>query len=229
MEIKETQPELLAHPYTEAGLKEQAISHWQKAGQRATQRSANIEAISHLTKGLALLNTLPDSPMRTQNELMLQIALGAPLIATKGFAAPEVGTVFTQARALCQQVGETPQLFPVLMGLRLFYTVRGELQTARELSKQLLRLAQGVQNPAYLMGAHYALGVPLFLLGEFAFARAHLEQSLALYDPRQHHSHTFLYGQDPGIACLSVLFSVLWVLGYPDQALQKSRDAITLA
>ena len=116
-ETKETQPELLAHHYTEAGLIAQAIPYWQKAGQRATQRSANMEAIAHLTKGLELLKTLPDTPERTQQELTLQLALGAPLMATKGYAAPEVDRAYTRARELCQQMGETPQLFPVLWGL----------------------------------------------------------------------------------------------------------------
>ena len=113
------------------GLIAQAIPYWQQAGQRAIQRSANAEAISHLTKGLELLKTLPDTPGRAQQELTLQITLGAPLQATKGYGAPEVEKVYTRARELCQQVGETPQLFPVLWGLWLFYLARGELQTAR--------------------------------------------------------------------------------------------------
>ena len=119
-ETVETQPELVAHHYTEAGLAEQAIPYWQRAGQRASQRSANVEAISHLTKGLELLKTLPDTPERAQQELTLQIALGAPLMATKGYAAPEVGKAYTRARELCQQVGDTPQLFPVLWGYGRF-------------------------------------------------------------------------------------------------------------
>ena len=153
-----------------------------------------MEAIGHLTKGLELLKTLPDTPERTQQELTLQIALGAPLIATKGYAAPEVERAYTRARELCQQVGETPQLFPVLWGLWKFYLVRAELQTARELGEQLLSLAQSVQDPALLLEAHHALGWTLFLSGEFASAREHLEQGIALYDPQQHRSHAFLYG-----------------------------------
>jgi predicted ATPase len=100
-----------------------------------------VEAIGHLTKGLKLLKTLPDTPARTQQELTLQIALGPALMATKGYAAPEVEQAFARARELCQQIGETPQLFPVLLGLRSFYTVRGEYRIARELGEQLLRLA----------------------------------------------------------------------------------------
>src|SRR5713226_8311232 len=122
-ELVDTQPELLAQHYTEAGQSARAIAYWQRAGERALQRSANLEAISHLTKGLEVLRTLPDSPERLQHELDLQITLGQALTVTKGYAAPEVGHAYARARELCQQVGETPQLFPVLRGLWNFYLI----------------------------------------------------------------------------------------------------------
>ena len=147
-ETKATQPELVAHHYTEAGLVVQALPYWQQAGQRAAQRSANAEAISHLTRGLELLKTLPATVEHAQQELGFQIALGAPLTATKGFAAPEVGTVYLRAQELCEQVGDTPETFPVLSGLFSFYIVRAEYKQAHELGKQLLRLAQSRQDPA---------------------------------------------------------------------------------
>ncbi|HEV8715146.1 MAG TPA: adenylate/guanylate cyclase domain-containing protein, partial [Candidatus Binatia bacterium] len=228
-EARETQPELLAHHYTEAGRISQAIPYWQQAGQRAIQRSANVEAISHLTKGVELLRALPDTPERSQYELMLQITLGVPLMITQGYAALEVEKAYTRARELCQQLGETPQLFPVLRGLWTFYLVRAELQTAHELGKQLLRLAQSVQDPALLLEAHLALGNTLFFLGELAPAREHLEQGITLYDPQQHRSHAFLYGQDPGVDGLSYAALVLWLLGYSDQALKRSHEALALA
>ncbi len=124
-ETVETQPELVAHHYTEAGLAEQAIPYWQRAGQRASERSAYVEAIGHLTKGLEVLQALPDTPERAQQELDLQIALGQAFIATKGQAAPEVGHVFNRARELCQQVGEPPQLFRVLNGAAYFSCCAG--------------------------------------------------------------------------------------------------------
>ncbi len=229
LETKETQPELLAHHYTEAGLIAQAILYWQKAGERASQRSANVEAIGHLASALNLLNTLPDTPERAQQELALQIALGAPLIATKGYAAPEMERVYTRAWEICQQVGQTPQLFPVLEGLRVFYFVRAELKRTRQLSEQLLTLAQNFQEPALLVEAHMALGVTLMFLGEFALAREHSEQGIALYDPLRHRSLAFLYGQDPGVVCLSHIAWALWFLGYPSQAVEKSKEALTLA
>jgi class 3 adenylate cyclase len=156
-ETKETQPELLAHHYTEAGLVALAISYWQQAGQRAAQRSANVEAISHLTTGLELLKTLPNTPERAQQELVLQIGLGEPLKATKGYAALEVEQVYTRARELCQQLEETPQLFPVLWGLWSFYLQRADHAMARQLAEQSLGIAQSTKDPAFLPQAHYAL------------------------------------------------------------------------
>jgi predicted ATPase len=228
-ETVETQPELLAHHCTEAGLIEQAIPYWQKAGQRATQRSAHVEAISHLTKGLELLKTLPDTSERAQQELTLQITLGAPLIATKGNAVPEVEKVYTRALELCRRVGKTPQLFPVLGGLCSFYLTRGEFKTARELGEQRMYLAQSVQDPALLVEAHRTLGATLFWLGEFASARAHLAQGIALYDSQRHSSQAFLYVQDPRVHCLSYMALALWPLGYPDEALERISEALTLA
>jgi predicted ATPase/class 3 adenylate cyclase len=222
-------PELVAHHYTEAGLIPQAIPYWQRAGQIAGQRSAHAEAISHLTKGLDLLKTLPDTSERVQYELTLQIALGAPLIATRGYAAPAVEDAYARALELCRQIEDPPQLFPALWGLSAFHGVRAELKTARELSEQLLRLAQGVQCPALLLEAHHALGQYLYFMGDFSNAREHFEQAIALYDPRQHSSLAYLYGQDPGMACLSYLAWTLWFLGYADQALERSAEALTLA
>jgi class 3 adenylate cyclase/predicted ATPase len=225
----ETQPELVAHHYTEAGLSAQAIPYWQRAGQRALERSANLEAVAHLTKGLALLATLPDTPECAQQELLIQTTLGPALMTTKGSAAPEVLQSYARARELCRQVGETPQLFPTLMGLWHFYLVRAAFQTAHELGEQLLALAQRQQAPVLLLLAHRALGTTFLWLGEFTLARAHLEQVMAPYDPQQHHFLTFSYGSDVKVHCLSYMALILEWLGYPNQALQKSHEALTLA
>ncbi len=220
----------LAHHYSRSGNTEKAIEYLQRAGQQAVQRSANAEAVTHLTSALELLKTLPDTPERTQQELTLQIALGVPLSATKGYGTSEMGQVYARALELCRQVGNTPQLSPVLHGLWEFYLLRVELQTARELGEQMFSLAHRGQNPALLLEAHQALGATLFEFGEFVPAREHLEQGIALYDPQQHRSHAFLYyGLDSGVACRSRMASVLWLLGYPEQALTRSREALTLA
>ena len=228
-EICETQPELLAHHYMDAGLSEQAVGYWHKAGQRAVERSAHVEAIRHLTKGIEVLKTLPETPECARQELDVQTTLGQALMATKGYAAPAVEQAYTRARELGQQVGETRQLFPVLWGLWVFYVVRAEYKRARELAEQLLSLAQSVHTPAFLLEAHRALGITLSYLGEAAPAREHLERGIALYNPQQHRSHAFLYAIDPGVGCLSYAARVLWYLGYPDQALKSMHAALILA
>jgi class 3 adenylate cyclase/predicted ATPase len=226
-ETVESQPELLAHHYTEAGLSAQALPYWQRAGQHALQRSAHVEAISHLTKGLEVLQTLPDNPERTQHELTLHLPLGAALMATKGYAAPEVERVYARARALCQQAGETPQRFRVLRGLWAFYVLRGALQTARELAEQCLRLTQSPPEPTLLLPASLTLGGTLFWLGELVPARAHLEQGLTLYDPQKRRARAIV--QDPVVNGLYHAAVALWCLGYPDQARARIHEALTLA
>ena len=228
-QTKETQPELLAHHYTEAGLIEQAIPYWQKAGERATQRSAYTEAISHLTVGLELIKTLPDTSKRAQQELMLQVTLGTTLMATQGYAAPEVGKVYARARELCRQVNETPHLFSVLWGLTTFYGVRGELQTAQELVKHFVGLAQNVRDTVLRTAVLHASGAVSVLLGEFTRAREHLEQGISLYDPHQHRSYITFFGEDLSVSCLCWGALALFSLGYPDQALKRTHEALLLA
>jgi predicted ATPase len=228
-ETKDTQPELLAHHYTEAGLIAHAIPYWQQAGQHAVQRSANTEAVSHLMTAFELLKTRPDTSERAEQELVLQITIGPAWMAVKGYAAPEVERAYSRARDLCQQIDETSQLFTVLRGLWIFYQVRAELRTARELGEQLLQLAQDAQDPSLLLEAHYTLGETLYYLGEFTSAYAHTKQGIALYDPQQHRSHAFFYGVDPGMLCLIRAALVLWLFGYPEQAVKRSQEALALA
>jgi predicted ATPase len=228
-ELTERQPELLAHHYTEAGLNVEAIPCWRRAGQGAVERSAHVEAVSHLTKGLELVNTLPNSHERAREELTLLRILGTSQLATKGWGAPEVEATYTRARELCRHVGETAQVFPVLSGLFTCYVVQTKLHTALELGKQLLDLAQREQNPALLVEAHRTLGIALFCLGEFPSSREHSEQGFSFYDAEQHKTLAFSYGQDPGVFCLSNSAVALWHLGHPDQALTRSEEALTLA
>jgi TOMM system kinase/cyclase fusion protein len=228
-EICETQPELLAQHYTEASLMTQAIPYWQQAGQRALQRSAHLEAIGHLTKGLEVLATLPDSPERLQQELDVQTTLGHALMVVKGYAAPEVQQVYRRAWELCRHVEETPQLFQVLWGLAYFYTLRSQCRTAREVGEQLFSLAQRAQDPVLLQQAHNAMAVALLHLGELSAAQAHLQQGIALYNPQQHRALILRLGIDLGVFFLAYMVRPLWLLGYPDQALQQSQKALTMA
>jgi predicted ATPase len=220
----------LAHHYSRSSNTEKAIEYLHLAGQQAAQRSANVEAISHLTTALELLKSLPDTRERAQHELALQVTLGVPLQAIKSFSSPEVMITYTRARELCQQIGETRQFFPILFGLRTFHHVRGEFHAARELGEQLLALAQREQDPALLVEAYRATGATLFHLGEFGAAQVHLEQAMTLYDAQHHRSQVFLNSpMEPGVIGLSYIACGLWHLGYPDQALQKSKAARTLA
>jgi len=225
----ENEPELVAHHYTSAALTEQAIDYWRKAGERAIQRSANAEAIDHLAKGLELLETLPESLQRAQTELQLQTCLGPALTATRGYAAHDVEAAYIRARELSKSVGDTSKVFSVLRGLWVYYFIRADLHEAHELGKQLLDLAQRERHPGYLLEAHRAIGQILLYRGEFVESRLHLEEGIALYDPDEHRSHIYLYGNDPGIACSSYQAYVLWFLGYPDQALRQSEKALSLA
>jgi predicted ATPase/predicted Ser/Thr protein kinase len=155
--------------------------------------------------------------------------LSANLQALNGYGAPEAGQAYNRARELCQQIGETPQLFPTLFLLWTFYVARAEHHTARKLSEQLFNLTQMVQEPVKTALAQWAQGLSLVYLGEFIPAKAHLEQVIALYDSKKHRSLAFRYGQDPGASCMIWDSWVLWFLGYPDQALKLSQMAVDLA
>jgi predicted ATPase/class 3 adenylate cyclase len=228
-EIVETQPELLAHHYTEASLPVQAVVYWHRAGQRAIQISANTEAIRHLTKGLEMLKTLPVTPEHTQHELLLHLALGVPLIATRGYGSLEVKHAYTRAWELCQRLGESPQRFLVLRGLWNWYLLKAELQTAFAHGQQLLTLAQRQHDPALLVEACRVLGSTLSMQGEHATARTYLEQGIALYDRQQHRELALQYGADPGVICRLYVAQVLWILGYVAQALYSVHDALHIA
>jgi predicted ATPase len=218
----------LAHHYGHSENTEKAVQYLGLAGQQAVQRSAYAEAVSQLTLALDLLKTLPDTRERAQQELTLRIALGVSLIATTGYTTPEMNHTYIRARELCQQVGETPQLFAVLRGLWLFYTLRAEYETARELANQGLRLAQDLEESALLLGAYQDLGFFSLWPGEWGAARGHFERAMTFYDSRQHRSYVTLYEADLGVWALSEAALALWCLGYPDQALQKSNEALTL-
>jgi predicted ATPase len=228
-ETVEAEPELLAHHYTEAGLTEQAVAYWYRAGQRTSERSAHVEAISHLRQGLEMLQTLPETPERIRREVDMHIALGASLLATKGQAAPEVEQTYHRAQHLCQSLDDPHQLSPILRGLWNYYNVRAEYQTAHALGEQLLTLAQHVQDSAMLLAAHRTLGTTLFFMGAIASAHTHFAQGMALYDLKQHGAFAFLYGEDTGVICHSQAAWALWYRGSPAQGLTRSQEAVMLA
>jgi predicted ATPase len=219
----------LAHHYSRSDNASKAVEYLGRAGQQAAQRSAYADAISSLGAAIDLLQKLPDSPERIQRELLFQLAIGPALSVVKGRAAPEVERAYTRARALCEGVGDPPELFPALLGLWLMHLVRGELRTAYELAEQIMRRAQSAHDPALSLYAQYALGATCYWKGELVRAREHLEMAISIYDPRRHRPLTFRYGFDVGGGCLTFAAFALWALGYPDQALKRGNEAVALA
>jgi tetratricopeptide (TPR) repeat protein len=227
--IPQNQPELLAHHYTEAESFERAIEFWQKAGERAVRRSANAEAVDHLQTGLALLDKIQRSTGRDAKELAVQLAVGAPLIAVQGFSSAEVQATFTRARELCHVLQATTDLFPVLFRLRSFHLVKGDVETAYELGKELTQMAAPTGDPDLLIEAHYALGAALFYAGEFDTALEEFHTMEALYDPKRHGPHAFAYGQEPGMASLAYQAWLAAYTGQPSFGAEKMRAALAIA
>jgi DNA-binding winged helix-turn-helix (wHTH) protein/tetratricopeptide (TPR) repeat protein len=207
-----------------------ALTYRRHAADHAMQRSAYAEAIDHITQGLILLKALPDTPEHAQHVLAFQLMRGAAVSATQGYAVAEVEQTYSQARELGWQIGETSQLFTALSGLWRVSLVRGDLQASRALGEACLDLAQQTPDAALLVEAHYALGTTLCYLGDLVAAQEQAEQGVALYNIQQHHDLAVHYGgADPGVACHSYGAQVLWLRGYPDQAVQRNQEALDLA
>jgi tetratricopeptide (TPR) repeat protein len=219
----------LAHHFSQAGLTEKAVTYLLRAGEHAQQLGANQEAIYHAKQGIALLEALPDSALHDQHELALQIVLGNALAAVHGAGIPEVGDTFLRAEALCRNVGSAEQLLVVLDGLRNHYTMRTELTRAKLIAHEMLNVAQSQPNLIHHVAASLALGNIYVWLGEFTFARMYLEQAIPLYDRQHSLAYRRMYGRDLGVGCLTNLAVLLWILGFPEQALQRSREALALA
>jgi predicted ATPase len=206
-----------------------AVRYHHQAAQHAIQRSGYQEAIVHLSRGLASLRQLPENPQRAEQELIMQLALGSALKVTKGFAAAAAEEAYLRACELCHHLGEPPQLFPVLYSLYELYEFRGAFQRARELGEQLLHLASRWHDTALILGAHEILACTTFHLGAFTRALEYTERGTTLYDRQQHRTLTALYGKDLGVACRYWSAMALWFLGYPDRALRKVHEALSLA
>jgi predicted ATPase/DNA-binding SARP family transcriptional activator len=220
----------LARHFQEARIAEKAIHYLHQAGERAVHLSAYEEGIAHLSRGLALLMTTPDSHERAEQELGLQMALSVAWQGTKGAQSPEVERACSRARELCQQMGKTHQLCQVLGGLAVLHYVRAEHQTAREFGEEALSLAQQAKDPLLVALGHWYLGLVSFCSGEYLTARAHFSEVISFYEPHQHHHALIaLRGVDAGLSALSYDACCLWCLGYPEQALKRSQEALSLA
>ncbi len=228
-DLAEGRPELVAQHWSEAGIAERAISYWLSAGRRATERSANLEAIGHLERALKLSESLPAGPPRDRAELDLRTMLGPALIATRGYAAPEVEANYDRARELCTQVGEAPQLFWVLRGLWAFHLVRCSFETALEFARRMNEIALGRKDRALQFEAHLCAGMPQLFLGEFDPALAEFEAGLALDSPARDRTPTFITGLDVAVTTLAISGVALWHLGRPDEAAERCASAIRTA
>lgn len=216
-QVPVTQPELLAHHCTEAGLHAQAIGYWHKAGQRAHDQAAYQEVIHHINRGLAMLTTIPDASDRVRWEFDLLVLLGTALMTLKGFGAEEVEQTYTRARALCEALDDKQRLLHVLYGLRRVYTHRGDLQKGYELSEQFLHLAQRLHDTHMQLDAHYSLGLCRLQRGEFVTGQAAFEQGIALdVHPLRRMTGSRTTLADPGMMNRIFVSWALWARGYPD-------------
>jgi serine/threonine protein kinase/predicted ATPase len=226
----ETQPELLAHHLTEAGLAEQAIGYWLKAGLRSRERAAESEAIGHLKKGLALVEAIEETREHDEQKLKILSTLAPAFIAIRGYAAPEVGPILQGAHDLCERIGDEVQQFGIMLGNWEWHLVRGDLRPSVELAARGMTLAERRADPGMLMEALFMRGATMFYRGQFADARYCYETAMASYDDRARTSFWATHsGHNAGVTQRCYLTHALWHLGYPEQALKLDRETRELA
>jgi class 3 adenylate cyclase/tetratricopeptide (TPR) repeat protein len=223
-DIVASEPEIVAHHFTQAGLADPAIDYWLKAGQHAARRSANAEALNHLARGLELLPNIDDPMLRNKSELLLQTSLGNSLRATKGWSI-DMKQAYTRALQLCKESGFDEHTFPAVFGLCSWNFVRAALSEAQALAEHLVNTAENTDDSVYKVLAHEALGFTLFARGHFAAAHAALERSISMCEDSKATAYLDLSAQDPRVHVRLYDGMVLWLLGYPDQALQICGEA----
>jgi predicted ATPase len=224
-DIAASQPEILAHHFTEAGLPEPAIDYWLKAGQQAARRSANAEALNHLARGLELLPNIDDPMLRNKSELLLQTSRGHSLRATKGWSIDSVKRAYTRALQLCEESGFDEHALSAVFGLWTWNFVRAALGEAQALAEHLVNTAENVDDAVYMVLAHEALGFTLFAHGNFTAAHAALERTISMCEDGKAAAYLDLSAQDPSVHARLYDGMVLWLLGYPDQALRICAEA----
>jgi class 3 adenylate cyclase len=231
-DIAERAPELIAHHLAEAGDPDTAASRWLEAGQRSAQRSANVEAIAHLSRGLAGLTGLPETPERRRRELALQLALGLAVFSLQGFGAPQARAAYERARTLAADLGDDRARFAAVWGCWLAgHNMTDALaDEVVSLSDELSRVAEGLGDPALRLQAHHSAWATMMSQGRLAALREHVRQGLLLYDPDQHRHHALVYGgHDPAVCGYGQGAVALWLLGYLDKAARSVRDGLDLA
>ena len=227
--VAEVEPETIALHLTEAGLASRAVGYWLRAGRNAAGRSANLEAISHLSRGLEALKSCPEGLERDRQELALQTAIGGPLIAIHGYTAPQLGTAFNRAHALCYELDDTDALFAALSGKFIFHFVRGDYSAMQSLTAEAECAAERTGDIALELAAHRLAALTAMHAGAFVKARSEFETILSRYEPDAHRPPPVHYVHDPKASALPYLAIVLWILGYPEQAQSLGRAAFEYA
>lgn len=222
------EPERLAWHCKEGGLIEKAVRYYQDASDQAQQRSATAESIRHLSRGIELLDALPEDAARRELELQLQIELGKTVVAAEGWGNAEAEAAYQRARELCEDIGELPQVFQVIRGLVIYYTAKSELRTANELAKRLTQLAEESGESDLLLPTHAQLGILHYFEGNPSAAVTQFEKAIALYEHSAHEHLTQLYGEDLGVLARIWMAWSLWLLGRPDEAVATCREAQAL-
>ena len=228
-ELAEQQPELLAHHFLEAGAAAKALPYLVKAGQRAVQRSAHSDAITHYRKAIDLVAAGENSADRPRQELSLRLALGAPLMAKNGYAHPDVESNYARALELSRGLGDDAQVFLSTLGLWQFSLVGGRTAVGVELGGQLMARAQAAGDATSIMLAHRSLATSLMLSADLERACEHTAAGLQLYDREKHGKLGFKFGHDPGVVHGLYRALILWLLGRGDEALESSTKALALA
>ena len=224
------QPELLARHCAGGGLSEKAVAYWRKAGEQAVRRAANREAIEHFRRALELTAAQPETAERDRAELAVLSQLGPALMSVHGWPAPEVGEAFERAERVARRLEGSADLAPPLVGSWLFHVARGRFARAEEISGELFRIAGELDDPEVLLQAHHAAWPTRWLRGLFAGAEEHIDAGMSLYDEGRHHRHRYLYlGHDPAVCALAIGAPVLWLLGHPERAVRREREAMGLA
>jgi class 3 adenylate cyclase/DNA-binding response OmpR family regulator/predicted ATPase len=225
-ETVETQPELMAHHLAQAGLTERAIEYFRKAARHAIERSANAEAIGHLTRALEMLESLPENPERERLALGLEVMLGQAMTADRGYAAPETRKILLRAKTRFDDLTDPSQKFAILYGIWAGHYVGGEGSKQRDAAIEFLAEAERHKDTAALCIAHRMIGTTSLTTGGFATALHHLERARGLYDSAHHPRYRYQYGQDIGAAALCYLSWALWHLGYVDRASEVAAEAM---
>ena len=230
-EVVQTQPETLAHHLTEAGLIERAIEYWLVAGKNAALRSANVEAMAHLQRGIEVIGRLPAGEDKDRSELDFQLVLGPCLIATHGPAASKALTTFARARELCERLGEPPEYLQVMFWLATASVVRGELPQALEAIAGLPSAAQARGNQPALLNGIRGQAMILMFMGRIVEARDALERAVEAFSASEESDRMAARaaGQDAGVSMLVLMAWVLWILGQVDEAVLRMDAALERA